>query len=118
MQRAFSRGDEEQAGGRFEDIGINAGADWKRLDHLARVDVHYGEHFVASADEQPAMLHVEINGRGFCGGGNRPAGLYRVGYRIDYNDFVLVLDIVVDHAVAIRNGVFGASTDWDGSDNR
>src|ERR1700719_4196421 len=118
MQSTLSRGDEKQAGGRFEDIRIYTGANRKSQDNLARVHIHDGKQFVATAYKQPVMLHVEIDRRGLFGRSNRPTRLHRIGLRIDGHDFVFVLDVVVDRAMPIGNGILGASTDWDGGNDR
>ena len=59
------------------------------------------------------MLLVHTHGGGSSGGSDGPAGLHAVRARIQGDDLVLILDIVVDHPLAISHGVLGAAAHWN-----
>ena len=64
------------------------------------------------------MLDVHIHGGGPSGGGDGPAGLDGIGARIQGDDLVFIFDIVVDHPLAISDGILGAAAHGDCCYNR
>src|ERR1700730_3746791 len=75
---------------------------------------HNREHFVAAADEQTPVLDVHVHGRGFFRWRDGPAGLDGSCAGVDSDDFVFVLNVVVDHSFTSGNGVFRPAAHWYG----
>src|SRR6266849_9103958 len=59
------------------------------------------------------MLDVHVHGGGPSGGSNGPAGLDSIGAGIQDDDLVFILDIVVDHALAISHRVLRPAAHGD-----
>ena len=59
------------------------------------------------------MLDIHFHGRGPSGRGNGPVGLDSIRVGIQGDDLISILDIVVDHPLAISHGVLGAAAHWN-----
>src|SRR5467141_1684770 len=113
VQSAFARGSEEQSCFRLVNVRVHSITDGKRLENLAAVSIHNGKHLVAPADEQAAMSHVHFHGGGPSGRSNGPVGPDSIRAGIQGDDLVFILDIVVNHPLAISHGVLGAADHWN-----
>src|SRR6266404_9023549 len=113
VQSAFARGSEEQSCFRLVNVRVYSITDGKRLENLAAVSIHNGKHLVAPADEEAAMLDVHFHGGGPSGRGDGPVGFDSIRAGIQGDDLVFILDIVVDHPLAISHGVLGAAAHWN-----
>src|SRR5882762_2670166 len=88
-------------------------SDRKRLENLPAVSVHNGKHLVAPADEEAAMLEVHFHGGGPSGRSAGPVGFDSIRAGVQDDDLVFILDIVVDHPLAVSHGVLGAAAHWN-----
>src|SRR5712664_1957308 len=113
VQSAFARGGEKQSCFRLKNVRVYSITDGKRLKNLAAVSIHDGKHLVAAADEEAAMLDVHFHGGGPCGWSDRPVRLDGIRAGIQDDDLVFILDIVVNHPLAISHGVLGAAAHWN-----
>src|SRR6267143_4032147 len=113
VQSAFARSSEEQSRFRLIDVRVYSITDGKRLENLAGVGIHNGKHLVAPADEEAAMLHVHFHGGGPSGRSNGLVGLDSIRAGIQGDNLVFILDIVVNHSLAISHGVLGAAAHWN-----
>src|SRR6267378_3433534 len=113
VQSALARGSEEQSCLRLVNVRVHSITNGKRLENLAAVSIHNGKHLIAPADEEAAMLHVHFHGGGPSGRSNGPMGLDSIRAGIQGDNLVFILDIVVNHPLAISHGVLGAAAHWD-----
>jgi len=118
VQSSLASCGEKQTRLRLKNIGVNTRPNWKRLEHFPAVGIHDGQKLIAAPNEEPVMLHVHIHSRGFFRWRDGPPGLDGIGPRVESYDFVFVLDVVVNHAIAVSHGVFGAAAHGDRRNNR
>ena len=71
-------------------------------NHLAAVRIHYRHHLVAAAGKQPAVFLIHGQTTKFFARRQRPAFYHNRFLNIDTGQFALVLDVHIDHALAIR----------------
>src|SRR6185312_6272581 len=88
-------------------VCIHAFANGWRSNHLAAISIRYGHHLIAASGKQPAVFLVHRQPAWFLAGGKRPGFHYRRLLGINARQFTLVLNVHVDHALAIRCAEFG-----------
>src|SRR6266849_3281506 len=113
VESAFTRGGKKQTCFGLINVRVYPITDGKRLEDVPAVSIHDGQHLVAPADKEAAMLDVHIHGSGRSGGSDGPAGFDGIRAGIQGDNLVFILDIVVNHALAISHGVLRPAAHGD-----